>query len=66
MKWEYMSKKIGLMAGDTSDVTIDSRIKNELDTPGEDGWELVSVIESPGAYVRAFYKRELAGPTVIA
>ena len=64
-KWEYMTKKISVMT-DTCVVTTDARVKIELDSPGEDGWELVSVVDEPASqHVRAFYKRKLPTATVI-
>ncbi len=64
MMWEYMSKKIAVMVPDDANIT-DARIKQELDGPGVDGWELVSVADESGAYVRAFYKRPLVTSMVL-
>ena len=64
MKWEYMTKKIAVMVPDCAIIT-DSRVKQELDGPGADGWELVSVVNEAGAHVRVFYKRKLATRTVL-
>lgn len=65
-KWEYKTKKISVML-DTDDVVTDARIQIELDGPGAEGWELVSVVDEPSsAHVRAFYKRKLSTPTVLA
>jgi len=58
MKWEYMSKKIAVTDG-VDPRLIDNRVKIELDGPGLEEWELVSVVDEQGAYVRAFYKRVL-------
>lgn len=63
MKWEHKTKKISVMPG-TDDAVTDARIQIELDGPGNDGWELVTVVDEPNSmYVRAFYKR--AVPSVI-
>jgi len=64
-KWEYKTKKISIMS-DTDDVVTDARIQIELDGPGAEGWELVSVVDEPSsANVRAFYKRKLPVSAVL-